>query len=173
MEHKLTDKLEQLADYLDKQLDNAKETAIVREIKEKLSELCDSLNKNQSVNITVDLKLYDNSLEKELLLHQVGLSADNTGKPYIFSGVETLHQYWVNGDIEKIPHHICPNCWGDWDFKQENPICPDCGIQLGNEVKIFLDDNTCPHCENGKVSIHNSVCNECGHEINPKFYTWG
>ena len=82
-------------------------------------------------------------------------------------------RYVVSGDICQVPHDYCPSCWGMWDFKDQDRECPSCGIVLGNEIKILLDTDICPHCENGKVSAANPECSKCGYKVDLDIVTWG
>jgi hypothetical protein len=79
----------------------------------------------------------------------------------------------VEGDIEVVPHDRCPKCYGVWDFKLTNPSCLECGATLGREVKLLLDSDVCPYCEEGKVSMTAPVCDKCGQRIDPGIVVWG
>ena len=73
----------------------------------------------------------------------------------------------------QIPHDYCPHCWGIWDFKLIHPVCRHCGYTLGREVKLLLDSDVCPNCEEGKVSVNDPNCEQCGQWIDPTLVIWG
>jgi predicted RNA-binding Zn-ribbon protein involved in translation (DUF1610 family) len=54
-----------------------------------------------------------------------------------------------------------------------NPACTHCGAQLGMNVKVLLDTDLCPSCEDGEVSMSQLTCPKCGYEVDPSFVTWG
>jgi uncharacterized protein (DUF983 family) len=58
-------------------------------------------------------------------------------------------------------------------FKWKNNTCGHCGIKMGKEVKVLLDDGICPHCDEGKVSLTQPRCTKCGREVNQDFINWG
>ena len=44
---------------------------------------------------------------------------------------------------------------------------------MGREVKLLLDTDVCPFCEEGKVSLTAPVCDKCGQRIDPGIVVWG
>ena len=44
---------------------------------------------------------------------------------------------------------------------------------FGEDIKLLLDTDVCPHCEEGKVTMNSPVCNRCGYEVDPKKIVWG
>ena len=104
---------------------------------------------------------------------QTGMSTFGGAVPHQVWGDSTPQRYVVYGDIIVVPSDHCPQCWAEWGFKERNPKCPGCGLQLGKEVKILLDSDVCPHCEKGKVSAGNPVCSECSYRVNPEHVAWG
>ena len=67
------------------------------------------------------------------------------------------HRYLVDGEICEVPHDRCPNCWAGWSFKIGTPDtppealeCPCCGYGLGEQIKLMLDSDVCPHCEKAR-----------------------
>jgi len=72
-----------------------------------------------------------------------------------------------------VPHDRCPRCWEIWDFKFKHESCTHCGATLGEEVKLLLDTDVCPNCEEGTVSITNPECGKCGCRVDPSKVTWG
>jgi hypothetical protein len=57
--------------------------------------------------------------------------------------------------------------------KFENHCCEHCGTTLGKDCKVLLDTDTCPHCEEGRVSMRAPVCDHCGYEVDLTMVTWG
>ena len=44
---------------------------------------------------------------------------------------------------------------------------------MGPEVKLLLDTDVCPFCEEGKVSLTTPLCDKCGQGIDPNVVVWG
>ena len=84
-----------------------------------------------------------------------------------------VHRYVAGGEICEVPHDRCPQCWGSWDYKHERPSCPQCGIQMGSDVRLLLDSDVCPYCDRGRITSDNLTCGECGFTIDPRYVTWG
>jgi len=84
-----------------------------------------------------------------------GINTTGGKEPYQISGDSSIHRYVVNGEICQIPHDYCPHCWGEWDFKLKNQVCSTCGYILGEQIKLLLDSDICPNCDEGKVSLKN------------------
>jgi hypothetical protein len=51
--------------------------------------------------------------------------------------------------------------------------CSHCDATLGDNCKLLLDTDVCPHCENGKLSMVDPKCDKCDFEIDPSLVTWG
>ncbi len=58
-------------------------------------------------------------------------------------------------------------------FKLNHPSCSGCGATMGQDVKLLLDTDVCPFCEEGKVSLIAPVCDKCGQRIDPGIVVWG
>jgi hypothetical protein len=66
----------------------------------------------------------------------------------------------------------------EWDDRFLTPFpknlsCSECGATMGREVKLLLDHDLCPFCEEGKVSLTAPVCAKCGQRIDPGTVVWG
>jgi hypothetical protein len=141
-------------------------------IKQKLADISRCLCDDFSVTLEINLKISDpEGLTLPLL--QTGLTTSAGAAPYEFTGDSTPQRYVVYGDVVIVPHEYCPQCWGDWGFKDRHPKCPDCGIEMGEAVKLLLDSDCCPHCEKGKVTASQPKCTECDFSVNPEHVTWG
>ena len=51
--------------------------------------------------------------------------------------------------------------------------CRECGATLGDNVKILLDTDVCPNCEQGRISMTNPVCSKCGYKVDLNLVVWG
>ena len=58
-------------------------------------------------------------------------------------------------------------------FKFEQSTCPSCSLTLGQNCKVLLDSDWCPHRDEGTIAKDKPVCDKCGLEIDPDFVTWG
>jgi hypothetical protein len=162
---------------------------IVDEIAEKLDELLDSnefsairlalvrlsetVGSSYSVNLNVCVDVFDAERSHALPVLNVGLSTSRGETPYRTFVDSTPQKYVVDGEIQVVPHDRCPKCYGMWDFKLNHPSCSECGATLGREVKLLLDNDLCPFCEEGKVSMSSPVCAKCGQRIDPSIVVWG
>lgn len=141
-------------------------------IKAKLAEICDCLPQDFSVSLDLNLRITDpEGLTLPLL--QTGMTSFDGNEPSQGWGDSTPQRYVVFGDIVVVPHDHCPQCWAEWGFKERNPKCPGCRLQLGKDVKILLDSDVCPHCEKGTVSSASPVCTRCGFIVNLDYIVWG
>jgi Zn-finger nucleic acid-binding protein len=138
-----------------------------------LARLGEAVGPRCSVGLTVGVDVFDPQRSNALPLLTVGFSSSNGETPYKTRGDATRQKYVVNGEIEVVPHDHCPKCYGVWDFKFKNLSCSECGATLGREVKLLLDHDLCPFCEEGKVSLTAPVCKKCGQRIDPGVVVWG
>jgi hypothetical protein len=44
---------------------------------------------------------------------------------------------------------------------------------MGHDVKMLLDSDVRPFCEDGTVSLTNPACSKYGQAINPDLVVWG
>lgn len=160
---------DKLADLVDK--------ALLSEQLADLRKTLDELNKvvgprySASLNVTVDI--FDRERTKSLPLLNTGLSATDDGPPYRTWADSSPQRYLIKGEIQVVPHDRCPSCWEYWDFKFENRTCLHCGTTLGQDCKVLLDSDVCPHCERGSVSMTNPVCDDCGFKVDLNLAAWG
>ena len=141
--------LDEIADKLDGLLDS-EQFAAVRPLLARLSE---TVGPRYSVNLNVSVDVFDAERSNALPLLTLGLSTSKGETPYKTYGDSTPQKYVVDGEIQVVPHDRCPKCYGLWDFKLKNPSCSECGATMGREVKLLLDTDVCPFCEEGKVSL--------------------
>jgi hypothetical protein len=142
-------------------------------LRQALEELGKAIGSRYSANLSVILDVFDQERKKAIPLLNTGLSTSDDGPPFRTWGDSTTQRYVVDGEIEVVPHDHCPKCWEIWDFKFENRTCTNCGTTLGQGCKVLLDSDICPHCERGKVSMTNPVCDVCGYKVDLNLVTWG
>jgi hypothetical protein len=137
-----------------------------------LADLSKALGQRYGVSINLTVEVSDESCERSLPLLMTGLFAPFGEKPYPTSGDPTPQRYVVAEGIQVVPHDRCPKCWQVWDFKWLKP-CSHCGAAVGEDCKVLLDNDVCPHCEKGKVTMAHPCCTQCGLEIDPNTVVWG
>ena len=144
---------------------------------EKLRSLLTQLNKaigsRYAVSLDVSVGVCDMEKERSLPLLQTGLSGFGGEEPYQTWADSTPQRYVVDGEMLIVPHDRCPKCWEVWDFKFKHPACRHCGATMGKEVRLLLDNDVCPFCEKGTVSMTKPVCDKCGYHVDPDTVTWG
>jgi hypothetical protein len=161
--------LDEMGAMLDELLDSDQFSAV----RLALARLSEKVGPRYSVNLNVCVDVFDAERSHALPLLTAGLSTSKGKPPYKTYGDSTPRKYVVDGEIQVVPHDRCPKCYGLWDFKLNHPSCPECGATMGREVKLLLDTDVCPFCEEGKVSITIPACAECGQRIDPSIVVWG
>ena len=137
-----------------------------------LDSIMKKASENESLDLSIDFRIYDENRDRDISIYRGGLAFNNESH-YEVAGGDALARYISDGNIVTIPNGHCPNCWGDWNFVPSNEGCDDCGFTLGNEVKYLIDDNICPNCLEGKVSIDNPTCDKCGYKVDENIVYWG
>jgi hypothetical protein len=161
--------IEEIAAKLDELLDSD-QFAAVRLLLARLSE---TVGRRYSVNLNVSVDVFDTERSHALPLLTTGLSTSEGKSPYQTYGDSTPQRYVVDGEIQVVPHDHCPKCYELWDFKLKNPTCSECTATLGRDVKLLLDTDVCPFCEEGTVSLTVPECAKCGQRIDPGIVVWG
>ena len=138
-----------------------------------LARLGEAVGSRYSVDLTVGVEVFDLERSHALPLLTIGVSSCKGETPHKTRRDATRQKYVVEGEIQVVPHNHCPLCYGVWDFKFKNHSCSECGATLGKEVKLLLDHDLCPFCEEGKVSLTAPVCNKCGQRVDPRVVVWG
>jgi len=162
-----------LVDEISELVDQALISEQLATLRQSLAGLSKAVGGRYSIGLTVSLEVFDHQKERNLPLLNTGLSTTEGGEPFRTWGDSTPQRYIVDGQIQVVPHDRCPKCWDAWDFKINNRHCPHCDATLGDNCKILLDTDICPQCENGKVSLAQPKCDQCGFEINPSLVAWG
>ncbi len=173
MHEKEFNKLNELVEMVNDKIHKLYEDGEFLEITKKIKKV--NLAIENVCNITVDFQVnaFDSKKEKSLRVLTVAICSAGEENPYLAYGDASPEKYLVDGNIRKVPHDVCPDCWGDWDFKFKNHQCPECGIEMGKEVKVLLDTATCPNCEKGNVYLNKPKCDKCGFEIDMSMVHWG
>jgi len=161
--------MDQIAEMVDRVLDSSQFEGIRRV----LTQLSEAIGHTSSVNLNVNIEVFDPRRPHALPLLTSGFSTSAGQFPYRTWGDSTPQKYVVNGQMQVTPHDRCPRCYGTWDFKFKNRSCPGCGATLGQDVKVLLDTDVCPFCEEGRVSISAPVCDKCGFRVEPSDVVWG
>lgn len=146
---------------------------VMQAIRAKMADVLKVLPESYSLDFSLQLQVFDSDREKPMTLVLNSLTCSHDGEPYQAHGDSSRQRYWVKGEICEVPHNYCPNCWEQWDFKFKNKECVGCGYRMGKDVKELLDDNRCPHCNEGKVSLQHPACSKCGQAVNPDEVWWG
>jgi hypothetical protein len=161
--------IERMAEMIDQVLDSAQ----FEGIRQALAHLSESVGPRFSVNLSVSVEVVDPERSHPLPLLTTGFSTSEGKSLFRTWGDSTPQKYVVDGEMRVVPHDRCPKCYGIWDFKFENQTCHECDATLGKEVKILLDTDVCPHCEDGKVSMSSPVCGKCGFRVDDGLVAWG
>jgi hypothetical protein len=144
-----------------------------QELRTRLTQRGNAIGSRYAVSLDVSVGVFDREQERSLPLLQTGLAGFEKEKPYQTWGDSTPQRYVVGGQMLIVPHDRCPKCWEVWDFKFKHPTCGHCGATMGEEVKLLLDNDVCPFCEKGKVSMSMPICDQCGYHVDPDTVTWG
>jgi len=145
----------------------------VADLKNAIQEATAKLPEGMSLTFNCVLDVFDSNRDKSVRLLENGFTTSSGEPPYRCHGDSSVHRYLARGEICELPHDYCPICWGSWDFKELHRICPSCGVKLGNEVKIMLDSDVCPYCDQGKVTAAAPKCDSCGKEVDLSVVAWG
>ncbi|HNL09972.1 MAG TPA: hypothetical protein PKM44_05640 [Turneriella sp.] len=138
-----------------------------------LTALAATGNEDQAVTLSLQLRLSDSEREREIIVSETSRAWLADGETMDFNNSDTAVRYLCDGEIRVFQHSSCPHCWGEWEDKHHNPTCPDCGYELGNQVKILMDDSVCPYCLEGKVSRQEPTCSTCGEVVEERYVSWG
>jgi len=164
--------LDKVADTICDKFDDLHMAGVFSEIFEQLQTVAGRLPGTFYVNFNVELIVFDTKRERSRSLLSTGFTTGEE-KPYRASKDSSTQRYVVEGDICTVPEDYFPHCWAEWSFKIKNPTCPTCGYKLDKQVKLLIDDDICPWCEEGTVSINNPVCTDCGYRIERDTIIWG
>ncbi len=173
-------RLELLADLAREKANDFLKSDELTKLKKALQDAATELPETLSLSLDITLSAFDQERDASLPLTQVVLASAGSEEPYIAELDCSSQRYVVDGEVLQVPHDICPHCWFVWGFKIGDPdgslpdrACPSCGYQMGKEIKLLLDNDLCPHCERGQVSLNQPKCSGCGMEIDAGLVAWG
>ena len=158
--------LDKIAELADKQFDSA-------ELHRLISEFGKLVGKRRIASVNIIVDVFDEDRECSIPLLTTGLSAVQGKESFRTWGDSSPQRYVVEDGIKVLPHDRCPHCWQSWDFKLQNPSCPNCGITMGEKCKLLLDTDQCPWCNEGKVTVAKPQCDKCGFEVDRQNVVWG
>ena len=162
-----------LSDLAYDKFDELNEAGAFSDLEAEMRKIAAVLPERYSVSLDLKLTVFDSEREKSLDLLTTGITVNGGGEPYRAQSDSTVHRYVVDGHIRLAPHDHCPNCWGLWDFKLMQRTCRECGYVLGDQVKLLLDKDVCPNCEEGKVTRENPACPRCSFIVDTDTVVWG
>ena len=165
--------LDKLADEVDEKAEEWLQSEALSELRAALEKAAASLPEGYQVTLDIKLNVFDEQRERTIELLSHGLCFSLGIQAFEASGTSSPHRYVVDGELCELPHDYCPHCWAEWVMKLERPTCPTCGYEMGNQVKLLLDNDLCPFCEDGEITLVNPQCQKCDYEVNPEFIAWG
>jgi hypothetical protein len=158
--------LDKFAEFIDEQFDS-------EDLRSLVAELGKVVGKGKIASLGIVVEVFDEDRECSLPLLTTGMTAFPGKEPSRTWGDSTPQRYVVEGSIKVVPGDRCPQCWQLWDFKLLNSTCQHCGITLGDKCKLLLDNDECPWCQGGKVTVAKPRCEKCGHEVDRQKVAWG
>ena len=167
------DHTHELSDLLFTELQRLYREQRLTKVEEKLKEISASLPKGYSITVNFSVEVFDENRDKSLKTTDAGITCLEGDHPYLSTSESTPAKYIVDGEIQKVPHDHCPNCWSRWSFKSRVKECRECGYRMGREIKLLVDNNICPHCENSAISLHHPQCEKCGYLADQNIVSWG
>lgn len=165
--------LDPVADLVNDTFEGLEKQGAFDEILRRLRTVISELPDGYSVSFDIQLNILDASRQQSLSLLTTGFNTLKGKEPYRHYGDTAPQKYLVDGEMCIVPDNFCPHCWGEWGFKFQNPVCPQCGYELGKQVKYLLDNDQCPYCQKGTVSVDRPKCSACGFEVDGKTIAWG
>lgn len=161
--------VDRIAEMIEKIMDSYQQS----DLRKALTQLSEAVGSRYSVSLNITVEVFDPERAHALPLLTTGLSTSEGQPPYMTWGDSSPQRYVLNGEMQVVPHDRCPKCHGVWDFKFKHTTCSGCGATLGKEVKVLLDSDVCPYCEEGHVSISAPECDKCGYHVDPAHVAWG
>ena len=160
--------VDRIAEMIEEIMDSEQLSAV----RQALAELSEAVRSRYFVSLNVTVEAFDPERPHPLPLLTTAICTSPGKPPYKTWGDSSRQNYVVNGEIQVVPHDRCPRCYGVWDFKFKNPSCSECAAELGRDVKVLLDTDVCPYCEEGHISMSAPECDRCGHQVDPAVVVW-
>ena len=158
--------LDQIAEIVEQQLASA-------DIRRVLAAVSDALGEGHSANISVVVDVFNGNRKRSLPLLSTGLTAFPGQDPFPTWGDSSWQRYVVKDGIVCVPHDRCPGCWQTWELKLHNATCPCCGLSMGEQCQLLIDNDECPWCNEGTVTVANPRCDRCDYEVDRSKVAWG
>ena len=165
---KVDPQLQEITEELERLLSSAQ----AQKLHTMLTKLSQTVEKQYSTHLSCSLNVFHLDRQKSLSLFNIGLGVSDAGEVYPTTGESNSFRYLVDGQIEVVPHGRCPKCLGEWGLQWTFPQCSHCDAELGINCWLLVDSDSCPNCEEGKISANNTHCLNCGFFIDPKFVRW-
>jgi hypothetical protein len=143
------------------------------ELRKALKTIGDIVGKGRMASLRITLDVFDEKKECALTYLAMGLSSDINGEPFETWDDASPQRYVTKDGIVYVPFDRCPRCWFDWDKKLEDTSCEHCGLSMGDDCKLLLDDDRCPWCGEGRVTALNPYCSKCNVLVDTKHVVWG
>lgn len=161
-----------IVDSIANEVSGLHDTGHLDEVQKSLEHFCRNLDEKLSINVTINVNIFDEDREKSVELTEFGYSCNGGERAYPVSSREAFNRYKINNEIVEIPASYCPVCWSIWDFKEFGQSCRECNNTFGKEVKLLLDNNSCPDCGEGEITEWEPKCKNCGFYVDPKCVVW-
>lgn len=167
------DQTHALADILLDEIRNLLEQGKLPAFEARLRAAEGQLPEGCSLSVNLSVGVFDPSRDRVLKTGDAGLLFEKNHETHACNYAPTPAKYLVEGVMAKVPHDHCPHCWSRWNFKSRFKECPKCGYQMGKEIKLLVDSDVCPRCENSKISYAQPACSECGYVADQAEVVWG
>jgi hypothetical protein len=142
-------------------------------VEARIQELLRQLPDGCSITLNFSVEIHDANRDRHLKTGTTGVTFEKGHMPYLVDLGLSPTKYLVDGVMMKVPHDQCPNCWSRWPLKSRVKECPECNYRMGREVKLLVDTNVCPRCEEGAISLHEPQCGHCGFVAEKNLVVWG
>ena len=134
-------------------------------LREALCRLKDVAEGDTMPYVQIQIGILDRKRQKTIEFGRIDVSYCDDGELMVLGRDAEPRTYCIRGELVVVPEDQCPVCLGDWRIHpQRLQACPECGVELGGEVKVVVENNRCPFCgdERARPSEHCS----CGFDWN-------
>ena len=118
--------LDLVADLVNEECDRLLATPEMGKVKEILRQLSRSLPDTYSVELAVQIRVFDSDRDKAMRLLTAGLCANAGEEPYRAAGDSSSQRYIVDGEICEVPDDYCPHCHVELEWTTMWRKCPKC-----------------------------------------------
>jgi ribosomal protein L37E len=173
MDAQTFDRTNELSAKLIQEMGKLQQQGHLESLTSKVQDLLKQLPDGCSITLNFSVEVFDSNRDRTLKAGTTGVTFEKGQQPYLVDLGLSPTKYLVDGVMMKVPHDQCPNCWSRWPLKSRVKSCPECGYSMGREVKLLVDTNLCPRCEEGPISLHQPQCNHCGFVAEKNLVVWG